>query len=277
MRRTILMFLFLATITVHAADIYTYSVTGNVMYLHNGTWENLVKTTALEETDSLKMDKYSSVVLLDKENTPFPIQFNGVYTVRQALKKCAPVKSNKIREILSGFAREIIVSKQVSMENYNIRQGAVFRSSTASEVALASALYQDIQSAYDISFRLLYADTGEPVRRMVREDKQLILEIINRSKTPLFVNLIDSSSEGVVPVLPMDSLGLMPHLLVPAFSTVRFDDNIMKFVMVGKGTDLLVLLADTEPFDVMKVINTKKLTINNNRSVGVSKQTIDIY
>ena len=279
MRVKFLILYLLTAVTIQAADIFVYGLTGNVMYFHNGEWNKVYKSLALEETDSLKMDAYSAVTLLDDTNVPIPLQFSMTMSVKEAMKSGTPVsvKSNRFKEILNGIRRQIFVSKQVSMENYNVRQGATYRSSEEAENALAYAIYGNTKSGYNISFKLIDTETGIPVEKKVREEQILFVQVENHSELPLYVNLIDESADGLAPVLPIDSHGLMSHLLVPAYATVRFDSKMMQFMMVGKGHDTLILLADTEPFDLMGVIDTvQKGAGKSNRPIGVAKQTIEI-
>ncbi|MBR6304601.1 MAG: hypothetical protein IKR37_03110 [Paludibacteraceae bacterium] len=278
MKTKVLLLLLCINMMAYADAIYVYNVTDTVEFYHNGEWKPAYKTLALEAEDSLRMGEFASISLLPKgADTPYPVQFKSTLTVQEALEQGSPAKRSTFRETISGLWHEIFQPGHVSMEHYNTQHGATYRGS-ASEQVMAYAVENPAVSDFDISFALINANTMNIVDSQVTEDIPLILQVTNKSNTPLFVNLIDISNDGMSPVLPIDEKGLMGHLLIPANATVRFSERHMRFSFYGAGTDTLILLASPEAFDLTEVIKLAEQHQGNKTSekIGVCKKQVKI-
>ena len=277
--KTKILFAFLfVNLMVYADAIYVYSITESAEYYHDGEWTPAYKTLALDAEDSLRMSEFASISLLPKgADTPYPVQFEGTLSVQEALEQSTPVKQSTIGETIKGLWHEIFQPGRVSMDYYNSQRGATNRG-TASELAMSYAIGNTVISDYDISFALVDANTLQIMDSPVQEDTHLILQVSNKSHTPLYVNLLDISQDGISPVMPIDENGLMGHLLVPANATVRFSESQMQFSLYGEGTDTIILLAAPAPFDLAEVIN---LTTHNQGTkattkIGICKKQVAI-
>ena len=278
--KTKILFAFLfVNLMVYADAIFVYSIIDTVEFYHDGAWNPAYKTLALDTDDSLRLSEFASISLLPQgDDTPHPVQFKGTLSVQEALQQSTPVKQSIIGETFKGIWHEIYRPGNVSMDYYNAKRGATNRG-TASELAMAYAIENTVISDYDISFALVDANTLQIIESSVPENTHLILQVNNKSNTPLYVNLLDISQDGVSPVMPIDENGLMGHLLVPANATVRFSDLPMQFSLYGEGTDTIILLASSAPFDIAEVMElaTHNQGAKTTTKIGICKKQVAIH
>ena len=278
--KTKILFAFLfVNLMVYADAIFVYSIIDTVEFYHDGAWNPAYKTLALDTDDSLRLSEFASISLLPQgDDTPHPVQFKGTLSVQEALQQSTPVKQSIIGETFKGIWHEIYRPGNVSMDYYNAKRGATSRG-TASEFAMAYAIENTVISDYDISFALVDANTLQIIESSVPENTHLILQVNNKSNTPLYVNLLDISQDGVSPVMPIDENGLMGHLLVPANATVRFSDLPMQFSLYGEGTDTIILLASSAPFDLAEVMElaTHNQGAKTTTKIGICKKQVAIH
>ena len=279
MKRKIALF-FLALTLVHAAHagIYVYQLTGKGYLQQDGEWIELYKTQQLTETDIVRTADYSSLTLIDDSRQKlFSLQSQEPVCIKDIVSRKEHSVS-LLKETFHGILQAMRTDNQKSVAHYQKRGGVTYRGQDedrAVAMALTEKCSSDLpslrsnQSNYPVSLRLIDLYGKQPVTT-APVGSNLIAEVENRSNMVLYVNLLDIDSEGNRTILfPMDEQASMLHLVVPAYSTIRFTD--FPFTLYEPlGTDHMLLVAYPQPFNMQNVLDLMPLTGTGNEKIGFS-------
>ena len=283
-RRSICLALFcMATMLLHA-KLYVYNITGSAQMKRAGEWSDLYKTCQLTETDSIKTDRYSSLVILDdSRQTLYTVQTTEAVTVKSIVSQKEHTVS-LLKEAFSGIMQAMRKDNSKSMEHYQMRGGVTYRGDDEDRTmamlltAKCSGNLQSVQNYqtdYPIHLRLIDTATGDYVSGAA-VGSVLIAEVENLSSSNLYVNLIDIDTEGNTTILfPHDEEATMLHLIVPAGSTIRFTD--FPFTLYEPiGTDQLVITAFSKPYNLQHVLQLMPLNGSASGKIGLFKTHLTI-
>ncbi|MBR1807770.1 MAG: hypothetical protein IJ776_00065 [Paludibacteraceae bacterium] len=273
--RLFLILLFAAFSLNIDADIYVYQLVGESFLVKDKEETILYKTQQLQPTDLVRTAEYASLTLLDdKRKKLFTVQTTEPMKVEDIISRPERTVS-LLEEAFYGIFQSMRKDNQKSVAHYQQQAGVTYRGDNE-DMAVAMALtaksstltaLSNQQTDYPVLLRLLDLQTLQPVST-ASVGMHLIAEVENRSNTVLYVNLIDIDTEGNTSILfPMDEQSSMLHLIVPAYSVIRFTDY--PFTIYGPtGTDRFVLVAFNKPYNLKHALELMPLQGNNTEKIG---------
>lgn len=240
------------------ADYYVFSTNNRVERKHNHTWSMVVQGESLNELDSIRMEAYASLSLLDdKEQKVYAVQCEKPQTVQHLVQQAQRQKGwlsqtfSVAKAILSGQGQPS-ASQQYSV---------TYRSSKAEE-AVAAVLKQRLQGNLWTAQTKLASDgrleiqlkemTSGNLIENVNENDWVQLLITNHTNTALYIAVVDVDKTNVpAPILPTDLAEVLLHQLIPPLSSVLLPYPLS---FSPKGTDGLFVIGYPEPFDMTRVL-----------------------
>lgn len=282
MMKTKLLLLLACVSVCTQAKLYVYDINGSAERQQNKEWIALYKTVELQENDVIRTTRYSSFVILDDSR-------KKLYTVQSVepimVKTVINSDENHVsllKEAFAGIFRSMSKDNNIGVEHYQQRGGVSYRGDNEDRAVamtltnMCGSSLQSIsntQSGYPFTLRLINLSTDSYTDR-VTIGTVLIAEIENRSNKALYVNLLDIDTNGNKTILfPMDEEQNMLHLVVPAYSTVRY----AKYPIViyePAGIDHIVAIAYDKPYDIQHVLDLMPLRGDATAKVGVSNQPL---
>lgn len=249
--------------TGSAQSLYVYATNGTVERLEDGKqWKSLAKAVPLDPKDVVRTQTNGSLTILDTERRKvYAVQSPRPAAVSALLSNQMSRGRSYTKEAFSAMTKALFGRNDVSMQAYRTKGGVTYRGDNVEE-QLAAWLHAHLRGAgaltavgsdYDISLHTL-SPSSRRSSRSVNVGGSMLLLVENNSDEALYVNVIDVDADGVWSVvLPMDEAGTMAFTLVPPHSSVELPWPIEFFE--PKGTDSLILLAHTEPYNLQHVID----------------------
>lgn len=282
MMKTKLLLLLACVSVCTQAKLYVYDINGSAERQQNKEWIALYKTVELQENDVIRTTRYSSFVILDDSR-------KKLYTVQSVepimVKTVINSDENHVsllKEAFAGIFRSMSKDNNIGVEHYQQRGGVSYRGDNEDRAVamtltnMCGSSLQSIsntQSGYPFTLRLINLSTDSYTDR-VTIGAVLIAEIENRSNKALYINLLDIDTNGNKTILfPMDEEQNMLHLVVPAYSIVRY----AKYPIViyePAGIDHIVAIAYDKPYDLQHVLDLMPLRGDATAKVGVSNQPL---
>ncbi len=252
MRKIILFMALLAASFAASAQCYIYEVTGSASVFRNGEWATAHKTMALSARDSVRTGEMSSVVVLDRKNGRlYAFQSREAETLEKLISTQKPKSRKLLGETVQSLFNILFTRNEKSMAAYHTVSGVTYRGEEE-DMLIAAAIAADQPSSEDLTFRMLDFHSAKPLTE-VRSGSLAVLEVTNRTDSPLYFNLIDIDPSGqMAPVLPFDEAHTMLHLFIPPHSVVRLKEYPVEFY--GSGVDRLILVASEYVFNLQNVI-----------------------
>lgn len=254
MRRLLFVIAFCLVCTVATAqNLWVCSSNGKVEINSGAGWKVPVEFQKLSPADSLRFAPNSSLSILDRKNERvFSVQRRGVCVVADVVND-APRQNNKQQKGLFSYLWDSLRGRTADSE-FRGAAGVVYRDNDIN-TALAGAVLRG-DNSLPVYFELVDAETGRVLEGKAMAGDYANVLVRNNSSVDLFVNLLDFDCEGSISVcLPVTSATVLAKLLIPAGVTVLLDSLPILF---GEpvGTDTLVLIACTDPFDPEAVANS---------------------
>mgnify|MGYP006916025983 CR=1 FL=1 len=266
------------------AKLYVYDLNGTSQRQVGKEWETLYKTAELQESDIIRTSDYSSIVILDDSSKKlFSVQSGKPIAVKEVIEK-KESHISLLKEAFAGILYSMSKDNNKSVEHYQQRGGVTYRGDNEDRIVAMNITQKcgtnmqslnDFQSDYPITLRLVDLQTEEYTTQ-ASVGTTLIAEIENRSNTALYVNLMDIDTEGNRTILfPIDEDFNMLHLIVPAYSTVRFADYPI-VIYEPIGLDHIVAVAYNKPFNMQHVIDIVPLSGNISDKIGICNHPLRI-
>ncbi len=278
--KCILLFACIA-VSVHA-KLYVYDLNGTAECQRNKEWTSLYKTAELQESDVVRTQQYSSMVILDDSRKKlYSVQSSEPVTVKQLINQDENSVS-LLKEAFAGIFSSMSKENSKSVEHYQQRGGVTYRGDNedrAVAMALTNICGSDLrainnfQSGYPMELRLVNV-ANSAYTQEVAVGTVLVAEIENRSNKALYVNLLDIDVEGNKTILfPIDEELNMLHLVVPAYSTVRFNGYPI-VIYEPEGVDHIIAVAYPQPFNMQRVLDMLPLKGSTTERVGVCNKRL---
>lgn len=240
------------------ADYYVFSTNNRVERKHNQTWSIAIQGEPLDESDSIRMEAYASLSLLDdREQKVYAIQCESPQTV-QYLVKQSQRRNSRLSQTFA--VAKAILSGQ-GQPSASQQYGVTYRSSKVEE-AVAAVLKQRLQGDIWTSQTILTSDGRIEIQlkemvsgkfmENVNENDWVQLLITNYTNQDLYVAVVDIDRTGVPsPILPTDIAEVILHQHIPPLSSVLLPYPLS---FSPQGTDGLFVIGYPEPFDMTRVI-----------------------
>ncbi|NDV47511.1 hypothetical protein D0T49_10680 [Paludibacter sp. 221] len=255
-------------ICIHAQTYHVASVNGNAYVLKNGERTTLTPREILRTTDVIEIGKNSSLAVVDKKESK-------LYSLKETnAEQLSKVIKSQSKSAINKFAGRFIESLTRGDTEKISYEATVSYKDMAEDLRIYTALKNAAtQSAYPVLFTMIEQSSGQTLKGEAAVGDLFFFRITNKSATPLYINILNISSDGsMYDCLPIDVGGTMLHLLVPGYSTVDLKQYPMEFTE-PKGEDSFTLIAHNKPFDLRNVIQYFRL----NENTSANKAFIGTY
>ena len=257
------------------SQYYISSVNGNVQIMRNGKWQDAYVTMELQETDLVQTQNTGCLTVIDRANSKlYTFQSPQAISLNKLIANSQSKTKNFVYEYVEGVFNKLFGRVD---EQQNTAVGVTYRDKTE-EREIARAISHTQKSDYLVSFLLLDYQTLLPLES-VQESQIFIVQLNNMSDTPLYMNIIDTDSNGTQTALfPPDEKQTMLHLYIPPFSTVRMNQFPIYLTPAGT-TDKLTLVASPMAFDIETVItmmNTDEGKMSSSDLQAVGQYTTQV-
>lgn len=258
------------------AQYYVYEINGEA-FVKGTRWNPAYKTLSVQLSDSLRTDRYSSIVILDRDRDKlYSFQSPTPETLKTLIYEHRDRSHSLLKEVSQALFFALFKTNNKSMEAYNNTSGITYRNED-DDLHIAQALNASRSNSNKVTFRFIDPDVGQVIT-YGNVGGMAIVEITNNTPTGLYINIADFDSEGnVAPIFPIDENNTMTHLYMPAYSVVRLNDYPIEF-SYPCGIDNMILVGYEKPFNMMNVLQMMKTA----KSVPSSKvytysSSISIY
>lgn len=255
--RKILIILTAIILCINAnAQYYVYEINGEA-FVKGTNWNPAYKTMSVQLSDYLRTDRYSSIVILDRNSDRlYTFQSTTPETLNTLIHEQKSSSHSLLKEVSQALFSALFKTNNKSMEAYNNTSGVTYRNED-DDLHIAQALNASCSNSNKVTFRFISPDTGL-VANQGNIGSLAIVEITNNTPSGLYINIADFDSEGnVAPIFPTDENNTMTHLYMPAYSVVRLNNYPIEFYFPC-GTDNMVLVGYEKPFNMMNVLKLMK-------------------
>ena len=271
-----------------AENLQVFNVIGKAEVQDGNAWKPLSRRAVLKNSDVVRIDKNSSLSVLDKEKSKvYALKQSDAANVGQLIAGVANNGSNGTSKIFNHMVKSLTDGSS-SQTSHNAAGCSYRGASVENDIARTLAFKQkntslvQINNAttdYGVKFELVDRKTDQVLPGQLYIGKEAYFRITNSSDRDLYVNVLDVNPQGeLYDCLPVDEGMTMSHLLIPAGSTVDLKDHAIEFAEPA-GTDHLILIAYPEPFD-LRVVNKdllkSGLTASPSCQIGVYNRAVNI-
>ena len=234
------------------AQYYVYEINGQA-FVKGTNWNPAYKTMSVQLSDYIRTDKYSSIVILDRNSDRlYTFQSTTPETLNTLIHEQKSSSHSLLKEVSQALFSALFKTNNKSMEAYNNTSGVTYRNED-DDLHIAQALNASCSNSNKVTFRFIDPVTGQAVTQG-KVGGLTIVEITNNTPSGLYINIADFDSEGnVAPIFPTDENNTMTHLYMPAYSVVRLENYPIEFYYPC-GTDKMVLVGYEKPFNMMNVL-----------------------
>lgn len=234
------------------AQYYCYEINGEA-FVKGTSWNPAYKTMSVQLSDYIRTDKYSSIVILDRNSDRlYTFQSTTPETLNTLIHEQKSSSHSLLKEVSQALFSALFKTNNKSMEAYNNTSGVTYRNED-DDLHIAQALNASCSNSNKVTFRFIDPVTGQAVIQG-KVGGLTIVEITNNTPSGLYINIADFDSEGnVAPIFPTDENNTMTHLYMPAYSVVRLENYPIEFYYPC-GTDKMVLVGYEKPFNMMNVL-----------------------
>lgn len=234
------------------AQYYVYEINGQA-FVKGTSWNPAYKTMSVQLSDYIRTDKYSSIVILDRNSDRlYTFQSTTPETLNTLIHEQKSSSHSLLKEVSQALFSALFKTNNKSMEAYNNTSGVTYRNED-DDLHIAQALNASCSNSNKVTFRFIDPVTGQAVTQG-KVGGLTIVEITNNTPSGLYINIADFDSEGnVAPIFPTDENNTMTHLYMPAYSVVRLENYPIEFYYPC-GTDKMVLVGYEKPFNMMNVL-----------------------
>lgn len=234
------------------AQYYVYEINGEA-FVKGTSWNPAYKTMSVQLSDYIRTDKYSSIVILDRNSDRlYTFQSTTPETLNTLIHEQKSSSHSLLKEVSQALFSALFKTNNKSMEAYNNTSGVTYRNED-DDLHIAQALNASCSNSNKVTFRFIDPVTGQAVTQG-KVGGLTIVEITNNTPSGLYINIADFDSEGnVAPIFPTDENNTMTHLYMPAYSVVRLENYPIEFYYPC-GTDKMVLVGYEKPFNMMNVL-----------------------
>lgn len=234
------------------AQYYVYEINGEA-FVKGTSWNPAYKTMSVQLSDYIRTDKYSSIVILDRNSDRlYTFQSTTPETLNTLIHEQKSSSHSLLKEVSQALFSALFKTNNKSMEAYNNTSGVTYRNED-DDLHIAQALNASCSNSNKVTFRFIDPVTGQAVIQG-KVGGLTIVEITNNTPSGLYINIADFDSEGnVAPIFPTDENNTMTHLYMPAYSVVRLENYPIEFYYPC-GTDKMVLVGYEKPFNMMNVL-----------------------
>ena len=234
------------------AQYYVYEINGEA-FVKGTSWNPAYKTMSVQLSDYIRTDKYSSIVILDRNSDRlYTFQSTTPETLNTLIHEQKSSSHSLLKEVSQALFSALFKTNNKSMEAYNNTSGITYRNED-DDLHIAQALNASCSNSNKVTFRFIDPVTGQTVTQG-KVGGLTIVEITNNTPSGLYINIADFDSEGnVAPIFPTDENNTMTHLYMPAYSVVRLNNYPIEFYYPC-GTDNMVLVGYEKPFNMMNVL-----------------------
>lgn len=234
------------------AQYYVYEINGEA-FAKGTSWNPAYKTMSVQLSDYIRTDKYSSIVILDRNSDRlYTFQSTTPETLNTLIHEQKSSSHSLLKEVSQALFSALFKTNNKSMEAYNNTSGVTYRNED-DDLHIAQALNASCSNSNKVTFRFIDPVTGQAVTQG-KVGGFTIVEITNNTPSGLYINIADFDSEGnVAPIFPTDENNTMTHLYMPAYSVVRLNNYPIEFYYPC-GTDKMVLVGYEKPFNMMNVL-----------------------
>ena len=234
------------------AQYYVNEINGEA-FVKGTSWNPAYKTMSVQLSDYIRTDKYSSIVILDRNSDRlYTFQSTTPETLNTLIHEQKSSSHSLLKEVSQALFSALFKTNNKSMEAYNNTSGVTYRNED-DDLHIAQALNASCSNSNKVTFRFIDPVTGQAVTQG-KVGGLTIVEITNNTQSGLYINIADFDSEGnVAPIFPTDENNTMTHLYMPAYSVVRLENYPIEFYYPC-GTDKMVLVGYVKPFNMMNVL-----------------------
>ncbi len=250
MNKALIYLLLLFPFALHGQTYQVASVNGQAFRVADGVKSELTPRTVLKGGDYVMIAANSSLAVIDKQAGKLHALKPGKNTV---------TLSELIREqrqsAIGSFAGRIVEAlMRGDTEKISHEANVVYKDMGQDMSVYAALIAPDPASAFPVYLTVIDETTGSVITGEASIGQRIFFRVENRSGRPLFINVLNISSDGsLFDCYPMDQGGTMLHLLTPANSIVDF----RQYPLVAAepaGNDRFILIASEVPFDLRNVI-----------------------
>lgn len=248
------------------AQLYAYSTNGKVQIQREGQWRNVYVSDVLQNEDSLLTEEYGCIIVLDRgNNKKYSLQSTSPQTIQSLIELQGKNAPSLFKEYIQRLYVALLGYDTDETEKLQTSGGVTYRSENY-DMRIANDLLEGTASMAT-DFQVLDQYSLLPVQR-IAEGQNIVLQIENNSDKPLYVNCIDTDSEGQRYVLlPFNKVDSLSDIYIPPFSQIRLQSIPISFSPAG-STEELTLIAHPEPFNIFRVIDL----LHNQRLNAPSKK-----
>ncbi len=239
------------------ANYYVFSLTNRVERKGDNGWFPLVQGEQLIGSDSIRMEHYASLSIVDDKNEKvYAIQSTNPQSVSSLIKQ----SQRHSRWLAQSWAvvKAILFGDELPQPQ---QLGVIYRDSKADE-AVAGILQQrlngqnwtahtNLTSNGRIEIRLVDMNGGNMIDNVIEGDWVKLL-VSNHSNQSLYITAVDiDETDNVTVILPTDITEVLQYQFIPPLSTVMLPYPI---AFSPKGRDGLFVIGYPEPFDMENVL-----------------------
>jgi hypothetical protein len=249
------------------------SFNGEVSRLQKGAHIPLSIRETVQGADSVSIGEGAFLSVIDKNA-------GKLYALKsQKSEPLATIVKNQQQSTMSKFVSRFVQAlMRGDTEKISHTAHVIYKDVSYDKQVYAALSKSDYRSVYPLSMRLIDAETGREITGKAAIGRKFFFRITNDAPHPVFVNVLDISSDGsMYDCFPIDEGGTMLHLLMPAQSVREFRDYPMEFSEPA-GNDRLLLIACEQPFDLRNIIRffEEKTPAGTVGSIGLFEMGIHV-
>jgi len=284
----------ISTSAATTKEYVVYNVVGKAFLVEGKKQTELHASVRLKPSSFIKIEEESAVTLLDEKNSKmYSFTKKGTKTIKELINAAKSKNLSRLYvQYLLKELTDVSNKKMVHPDSYMQVAATVFRSEN-NEKQFVNELFNlltamgngtdcvenllvdetsSLSTDLDVNFDLVSCTTGNVISKEVAGDCACYVRVKNRTKNPLYVNVLNIDKDGnKYLVLPMYENLSCANLFVPADCTVSFSNEPFIFPE-GPSDETFVLFASEEPVNFSVLMSPIKREGEGKMNVGTFRQ-----
>ena len=144
------------------AQYYVYEINGEA-FVKGTSWNPAYKTMSVQLSDYIRTDKYSSIVILDRNSDRlYTFQSTTPETLNTLVHEQKSSSHSLLKEVSQALFSALFKTNNKSMEAYNNTSGVTYRNED-DDLHIAQALNASCSNSNKVTFRFIDPVTGQAV------------------------------------------------------------------------------------------------------------------